>query len=250
MTGAQAMERPELKAMVARLAAALGPRLESVVLYGSAARGDFHAGKSDLNLVVVVADELDPRTLEALSAPCHAWVKKGHALPRLLTRAILADSLDVFPIEALDIRTHHVVLHGGDPFAGVRVGVEALRLQCEREFREKLMRLREGYLEAHGSSRDLARLLTGSYTTFLALFRAGLHLVGATPATAGGEVVAAFCARAGLDPAPFEAIDRLRRGAASPGLDMKTVFSAYYEQLTRAAGVLDAFRPSDGKETR
>jgi len=249
MNGTAAAERPELKQMVERLGAALGERLESIVLYGSAARGDFQEGRSDLNLAVV-ADALDPRLLEALSAPIGWWVGKGHPVPTLLTRAILADSLDVFPIEALDIRTHRVVLRGSDPFADLVVRVEPLRLQCEREFREKLMRLREGYLEAHGSTAALQRLLTSSYTTFLALFRAGLHLVGAVPPRATGEVAAAFCARAGIDPAPFDAVDRLRRGEASPGLDLKTVFSAYYEQLSRAAGVLDAFHPSDGKETR
>jgi predicted nucleotidyltransferase len=249
MSGKVVTERPELRAMVERLAAALGTRLESVVLYGSAARGDFQEGKSDLNLAIVT-DALDPRLLEALAEPIAAWMKKGHPVPTLLSRAILADSLDVFPIEALDIRTHHVVLRGGDPFADLVVRVEPLRMQCEREFREKLMRLREGYLGAHGSTAALERLLVSSYTTFLALFRAGLHLVGAPPPAGSGEVAAAFCARAGLDPAPFDAVDRLRRGAASPGLDLKTLFSTYYAQLTRAAGVLDAFRPSDGKETR
>ena len=246
----RAAERPELKEMVERLAAALGARLTSVVLYGSAARGDYQEGKSDLNLVVV-ADDLDPRLLEALAGPVAWWTKKGHHVPVLLTRALLADSLDVFPIEALDIRTHHVVLHGPDLFADLVVRVEPLRLQCEREFREKLIRLREGYMEAHGSPAALERLLTSSYTTFLALFRAGLHLVGgAAPPAAPAEVAAAFCARAGIDPAPFDAVDHLRRGEASPGLDRKTLFSTYYQQLTRAAGVLDAFRPSDGKETR
>jgi len=244
-----AAERPELTEMVERLAAALGARLECVVLYGSAARGDFQEGKSDLNLAIV-AEALDPQTLEALSAPVAFWVKKGNPVPTLLTRAILADSLDVFPIEALDIRTHRVVLRGADPFADLVVRVEPLRLQCEREFREKLMRLREGYLAAHGSPAALSRLLTSSYTTFLALFRAGLHLVGDAPPGDGSATAAAFCARAGLDPQPFDAIDRLRRGEASPGLDLRTLFSTYYEQLTRAAGVLDAFRPSDAKETR
>lgn len=249
MNGSEATERPELKEMVQRLTAALGPRLDSVVLYGSAARGDFQKRSSDLNLAIV-ADSLETRVLEALSGPVAFWVRKGHPVPTLLTRALLADSLDVFPIEALDIRAHHKVLHGSDPFAGLAVRVEPLRLQCEREFREKLMRLREGYLDAHGSNRALQRLLVGSFTTFGALFRAGLTLVGETPPAETGAVAAAFSARAGLDPAPFDAIDRLRRGEAAASMDMKTLFSAYYEQLTRAAGVLDAFRPSDGKEIR
>jgi len=243
------LQWPILRTMVEGLERALGERLRSVVLYGSAARGEYHEGKSDFNLVVVT-DSLEPRDLEILSVPLVAWIKKGQPLPRLMTPAILADAVDVFPIEFLDIRTHHVVLHGVDPFTVIRVGVEPLRLQCEREFREKLMRLREGYLAAHASRDDLTRLLTSSYTTFLALFRAGLHLVGSPPPAASAEVAAAFCARAGLDAEPFAAIDQLRRGAAAPSLDLKTLFSRYYEQLARAVGVLDAFRPAGGGETR
>jgi predicted nucleotidyltransferase len=243
------LQWPILKSLVEGLVGALGGRLQSVVLYGSAARGDFHEGKSDFNVVVVTAG-LEPRDLEMLAAPLAAWVKKGQPLPRLMTPEILADAIDVFPIEFLDIRTHHVVLHGSDPFAGIRVGVEPLRLQCEREFREKLMRLREGYLAVHASPADLTRLLTSSYTTFLALFRAGLHLVGSPPPASNAEVVTAFCARSGLDAEPFAAIDRLRHGDASPGLDPKTLFSRYYDQLARVVGVLDAFHPAGGGETR
>jgi nucleotidyltransferase-like protein len=240
---------PALGTMVEDLVRALGGRLVSVVLYGSAARGEHQEGTSDLNLVVVAAD-LEPRDLEALAGPIASWTRKGQPPPRLMTPALLADAVDAFPIEFLDIRTHHVVLHGSDPFAAIRVQVEPLRLQCEREFREKLMRLREGYVAAHRSQKDLKALLTTSYTTFAALFRAGLHLVGATPPAASAEAAAAFCARAGLDAAPFAAVDALRRGDAAPSLDLRTLFSQYYEQLARAVGVLDAFRPAGGGETR
>jgi predicted nucleotidyltransferase len=243
------LQWPILRNMVESLVRALGEHLKSVVLYGSAARGEYHEGTSDFNLVVVT-DGLDPRDLERLSAPLAAWVKQGQPLPRLMTPEILADAIDVFPIEFLDIRTHHVVLHGTDPFAGLRVGVEPLRLQCEREFREKLMRLREGYLAAHGSPADLTRLLTASYTTFVALFRAALHLVGTPPPAASAEVAAAFCARAGLDAQPFAAVDRLRHGEAAASLDIKTLFSHYYDQLARVVGVLDAFHPAGRGETR
>ncbi len=39
--------------IVRRLQEAAGENLQSLVLYGSAARGDFHATKSDLNLTFV-----------------------------------------------------------------------------------------------------------------------------------------------------------------------------------------------------
>ncbi|HYV84844.1 MAG TPA: nucleotidyltransferase domain-containing protein [Patescibacteria group bacterium] len=240
---------PVLRTMVDGLAGALGGRLRSVVLYGSAARDDFHEGASDLNLVVVT-DLLDPATLEALSGPVHAWVRKRQPPPRLMTPEIVADAADVYAIEFLDLRSHRVVLHGEDPFGAVVVRPDLLRVQCERELREKLMRLREAYLETHASRSRLRRLLIESYSTFTALFRGCLHLMGQTPPARNADVAAAFCARAGIDGAPFSAIAAMRQGGAQPDVDLKTLFARYYEQLGRAVGVLDAFRPDGGGGTR
>ncbi|HET8947370.1 MAG TPA: nucleotidyltransferase domain-containing protein [Candidatus Polarisedimenticolia bacterium] len=249
MTKEQALQRPELRGLLEGLQRALGTRLEAVVLYGSAARGDFREGTSDLNVAVVVA-ALDPATLEALTRPVLAWVKAKETPPRLLTRGLLAASLDVFPLEILDLRTHHVALHGSDPFAGLVIRTEALRMQCERELREKLMRLREGYVTAHATKGGLRALLVDSYTSFTALFRGCLHLLGAAVPRAADEAAAAFCARAGIDAAPFLEVGRLRDGGSASAGDLKTVFSGYYDALTRAADLVDAFVPAQGGETR
>ena len=249
MTKEQALERPELRALLDGLQQALEARLEAVVLYGSAARGDYREGTSDLN-VAVVAAALDPATLQALTKPVLEWVKAKETPPRLLTRGILAASLDVFPVEILDLRTHHVVLHGTSPFTGLVIRTEALRVQCERELREKLMRLREGYVTAHASKGALRDLLVDSYTSFIALFRGCLHLLGTPVPAEADETVVAFCTRAGLDAAPFLEVGRLRRGASGRGGDLREVFSGYYDALTRAADVVDAFVPAQGGETR
>jgi len=249
MSATGTIQWPLLRRMVEELKEALGGQLKSLVLYGSAARGDYHEGTSDFNLVLV-AERLDPATLEALSLPVARWRRKGQPPPRLLTEALIRESLDVYPIEFLDIRTHHVVLQGSDPFTGLRVRADQLRLQCERELREKVMRLREGYVEAHASKENLRRLLVDSYSTFVALFRGCLHLVGTPPPARNGDVAAAFCARAGIDPAPFEAVDRMRHGGGPAGVDLKTLFSGYYGALQTAVGAVDHFRPGDGGETR
>jgi predicted nucleotidyltransferase len=249
MTKEQALQRPEVQALVEGLAQALGSRLEAVVLYGSAARGDWRQGASDLNVAVVVT-ALDPPTLEALTRPVLEWVKAKQTPPRLLTRAVLAASLDVFPVEILDLRTHHVVLHGTDPFAGLTIRADALRVQCERELREKLMRLREGYVTAHPAKGALRALLVDSYTSFIALFRGCLHLLGAAVPRSADETAAAFCERAGIDAAPLLEVGRLRDGRGAGAGDLKKVFSGYHDALSRAADVVDAFAPAQGGETR
>ena len=228
-----------LRRLIDDLTQTLGPSLRSVVLYGSAAGGEFDEKTSDVNLLLVLQD-LEPATLERLAPAVRRWRRGGRMPPRLFTRETIADSADVFPIELLDLTSRRVVLHGDDPFDGLRVNRDHLRLQCERELREKLMRLREGYVEACSSRRALYRLLTASYTTFVALFRGCLRLLGAEPPARHREVVAAFCARAGIDDAAFEAVDRLKRGEPVAE-DPKTIFSRYHAALARAVRAVDRF---------
>ena len=239
MTAADAMKHPQLDRMIADLKGAMGPGLVSMVLYGSAARGDFHEKTSDLNLILVLQD-LEPATLEALSPAIRAWRKHGHPAPRLFTPALIRESADVFPIEMLDLESGRVVLHGEDSFAAVEVGRGNLRLQCERELKAKMMRLREGYLEAHDRPKELRALLTTSYSTFVALFRGCLYLLGGQVPMRNAEVVTAFCRQAGLEAEAFTAVDRLKRGEGADG-DLKAVFSRYYQELTRAVGKVDRF---------
>jgi hypothetical protein len=237
MNAGDAGKDPVLQALVRGLTETVGPRLKSVVLYGSAARGDFVPKTSDLNLIVVV-ETLDPATLEALAPLVRRFARRGHPVPRLFSPSLIVGSADTFPIEFLEIQASRIVLHGEDPFAGVAIRRDCLRLQCEREIKEKMMRLREGYVLCHDRTRALRRLLAGSYPAFAALFRGGLHLMGRQVPARSGDVVAAFCEAAGLDRAPFEEVARLRRGEKTTG-DPKTIFARYDEQLTRAARHVD-----------
>ena len=239
MNTSEAMAHPDLKRFVEDLTRASGEQLLSVVLYGSAARGDFHEKTSDFNLILVLQN-LSPATLEKLSPVIRPWIKKGHPVPRLFTPSLISESADVFPIEMLDLQNSRSVLFGRDAFAGLAVGRANLRLQCERELRTMLMRLREAYVECHDLPEELKRLLTSSYTTFIAVFRGCLSLLGGKVPLHNAEVVAAFCQRASLEVAPFEAVDRLKRGGPAGG-DPKDLFSRYYEQLSRAVEKIDRF---------
>jgi len=236
-TGAAA--NPALDQMVQGLSKALGSRLHGVVLYGSAARGDFHKATSDLNLIVVLED-LEPATLAALEPAFARWRRLGQPTPRIFSPGMIADSADVFPVEFLDIRNHHVTVHGSDPFRELEIHLDTLRLQCEKELREKMMRLREGYVEAHRKPRRLERLLAGSYPSFAALFRGCLHLLGGDVPQHNDEVVAAFCRIAALDPGPFEQVARLKQGMKPEG-DPHDLFLRYYDALTRAVRRVDRF---------
>ena len=237
---------PLLRKLVDSLKSAAGDRLCSVVLYGSAARGDHDRATSDWNLIVILRD-LSPASLDAVAPPLLRWSRRGQPMPRFFSPETIAESADVFPIEFLDLARHRIVVHGEDPFEDVPVNRDHLRLQCERELREKMMRLREGYIQAHGKPREMKRLLTNSYGTFVALFRGCLDLLGGVVPSHNDDVVAAFCEHGGLDRTPFDRIRRLR-GGEEPSVDTRSLFSSYYDELTKAVHRVNRFEP--GGEAR
>jgi len=231
------MAHPDLKRFLEELTGAAGSKLLSVVLYGSAARGDFHEKTSDLNLILVLED-LSPATLELLSPFIRRWLKKDHPSPRLFTPSLISESADVFPMEMLDLQSCRLVLFGRDPFAGLAVGRAHLRLQCERELREKLMRLEEAYVAAAGSERALRRLLVSSFPTFAALFRACLRLTQTALPPSSIAAVEAFCVALHVEASPFVEVDRLRRGLAID-VTIPTLFARYHAAIVRAVSAVD-----------
>jgi len=228
-----------LDSMVQQLRDSAGDSLISVLLHGAEARGDHFGAARDLYLLVVLRD-LAPATLRRLREPVGRWLKKGHPMPRFFSPETIATSADAFPIELLDIAKHKRILYGSDPFGQIEVDPQHLRLQCERELREKLMRVQEAYVESRGRSSDLERLLVDSYLAFVDIFRGCLRLLEIAVPVKADDIVATLCQRARLDPAPFRTVDELARGGSTDD-DLEQLFAGYYEQLMKAVDLVDQF---------
>lgn len=192
------------------LKGAYGDALVSVVLYGSAARGTYHEGVSDLNVLVLLRDTA-PATLRRGSPAARRWVSEGNPPPLVMGYEEWRRSADVFPIELSDIRDAHRVLHGRDPFEGVEIDRADLRLQCEHELKGKYIQLRERYLFSAGEPAELGATLKKSLSTFLVLFRAVLRLAGEEGVRDPEEVIRRTGALAGFDAAPLLGILQARR---------------------------------------
>jgi hypothetical protein len=250
-----AMKREALLSeMVSRLQKDVGEHLEGVVLYGPEAHGDTYRAVSPLYLLLVLRD-LEPASLRLLGGPVHWWLGKGQPWPRLFTEELLRDSADVYPIELLDISRHHKVLCGRDPLGGVEIDRAHLRLQCERELREKLMRLREGYVEARGSggalaafasspARSLRALLAASYPSFAPVWRGCLHLLGAEVPLHDLEVARALAARLDLEQAPFDEVARIADGEG--GADVEATYERYQRALAQMVARVDRWVSEEG----
>ena len=116
-----------------------GEGLVSIILYGSAASGDYIPGASDVNFAVVVSDDgID--TLDRAFGVVSKWKKRKVATPLFLTESYIHTSVDVFPIEYLNLKNNHQVVYGKDVFADLTFHREFVRLQCEREIKGKIGR--------------------------------------------------------------------------------------------------------------
>lgn len=149
----------------------------SAVLHGSAARGQHIPGWSDINLVLVT-DDLDTNTLERLRKPLTEWRAKAGNLPLMLTRAEWSRSADAYPLEISEMRTGYQVLRGPDPLKGLNVAPADLRLALEREFRGKLLRLRQAYVLLSSEEEELGTVVRRSVSAVLFLCRGLLVLAG------------------------------------------------------------------------
>jgi predicted nucleotidyltransferase len=170
----------------------------SAILYGSAARGDYVPGRSDINLMLVI-DQLSPQVLRSLGRGFAAWRKATREPPLVLSRAEWNRASDAFPIEITDMRTSYQVLRGADPLQGTTLDPGDLRKALEREFRGKLLRLRQGYATYAPDPAALGTLGLQSAATILVLLRGVLSLLGKTVPHDQLELAAAAAAAIGFE---------------------------------------------------
>ncbi len=167
----------QLKEFLDRLQPAAGANLVSVVLYGSAATGEFRPGQSDLNILCLV-NHADASDLESLHAISEWWIKKGNHPPLIFTRDELNRSADVFAIELLDMKSSHRILFGPDFLTDLEVPLHLHRLQVERELRTNWLRLRQAIIAAPLTEKSHLALMTNSLSTFCSLFRHAVFALG------------------------------------------------------------------------
>ena len=170
----QAIHEP-LKLLTAHLEALLADDLSSITVVGSALTDDFRAGASDINTVVVLRRHTTA-ALNALASMAKPMRKQKVSPPLLMTAAYIDRSRDVFGVEFLDFQLTHRTVLGDDPFASLTFRKADVRLQCERELKATLIRLRQGYIAAAGHNKLIRDVLIAAAKGLAPLLRAMLWL--------------------------------------------------------------------------
>lgn len=205
--------------------------LEAVILYGSAAGGEYLSGKSNINLLIILS-KLDTELLARYAALHRRWQKEQLVVPLFLTPEELRSSLDLFPLEYLEIQEQHVLLAGRDPFPELRINQKNLRLQCEQELRGNLLRLRQRFVEGGASTEAVMILLPLSLTALLPCLRGFLRAAGKPVERSADGVLQAVEKAFGTDTAAFREVLKLKRGLISPGpAEAPRLFERYVTAL-------------------
>jgi len=167
--------------------------LISVILYGSAASGEFIDKHSNLNLLVV----LDNTDLENLKKVSKMTNKFKMITPLFFSEVYINGSTDIFPIEFLDIQENYSVLHGKDILKGINIDIGNLRFQCEHELKSRLINLRQLYLKINKTA--LKDLLFRYFTSILHISRNILRIKGKSPPYRKEEVLQALSSEFKID---------------------------------------------------
>ncbi|WP_437638165.1 nucleotidyltransferase domain-containing protein [Sorangium sp. So ce854] len=190
----------------------LGDGLACLLVYGSAARGGYRDGQSDVDLMVVLREATRDR-LDAIANALRLARYAARIEAMILTAAEIPRAADVFPLLYDDIRRCHVLLSGHDPFSALVIDGKNRRLRVEQELREAQIRLRRAVVDGVGSDEALrgavlrkVKQIRGPLHALLGL--RGIHGDHGGAGDAGdddlGTVLAGAGEHLGVDVAPLQ----------------------------------------------
>ncbi len=216
-----------------------GDDLISIILFGSAARGEYIHKRSDINFLITLSDSGMQRLKQAFSL-IPKWRKKKVNTPLFLTTQYIQTALDSYPIEFLTMKQHYRVVHGEDVLSGIEIQPEHLRLQCERELRGKLIHLREEYLNTGGKSKRIKHLVRFSLPAFVSIFSALLYLKNTDVPNFKKEIFLNTADIFELDKKVFEKVLKLQENKSK--LDKEEIIQLleqYIDQIQKLTAIVD-----------
>lgn len=235
----------QIEEFVSRIKQAAAQNLQSIVLYGSAATGEFQADFSNLNLLCILR-ETSFSKLSAIAPVVEWWHRQKNPAPLIMTREELEHSTDVFSIELLDMQHHHRILFGDELLTPLRIPMNQHRAQLEYELREKLILLRQRLLEAGDNDRALWQLLLGSVSAFATLFRHTLLALGDAAPHSKREAIQILATRIPFEPSAFlQLLDIRDHKADRKQFEAKDVFTRYLAAVQRVTAAVDTMLDKD-----
>lgn len=241
--------REAVGTLEADLRTILDNRLRALVVYeghgllgeASAAGADGAGGELQHDEQVhtlVIVDAFAYGDLARLAPLASNWARRGLAVPLFLAPSELQRSLDAFPLEFSQIIARHVVVAGDDPFRDMAVADRDLRRACEAQVRSHLLHLREGFIQAAGSPKALAGLVSASVGPLRALLVNIAALYGVNARTSAA-LVHFVEHRLHLRTDGLQPLLSSGRAAQVRDLDVGAFFPAYLQAVEQLTALVD-----------
>jgi predicted nucleotidyltransferase len=221
-----------------KLVEALGENLGSVILFGSAAGGEYNESKSDINILIILQN-VRIIDLTVIMEAGRKYAKKGLAIPFIFEREHIETSLDTFPIEFSDMLKRHILVYGNDPLENAKIEKTNLRYQCEREFKSILVNLRRGFLQTGGKGENIETLLAGSLSGVLAACRALIWLMGQAPPDNVETLLKDVQDKYKVDTDAIGRVWHLKKGHSGATATLEALFDDYSRNIAKFAAVVD-----------
>jgi predicted nucleotidyltransferase len=217
--------------------ASAGDNLVALVLYGGLARGRHRGPRSNVDLAVVLEDASPERVAEITPVLMAAW-RAAHVDAWIVARKEIPRLAEVFPTRLLDIRDHHLLLHGEDVFAALEIDRQLLRLRVEQELTNLSLRLRRTLVTLAADPASAAVYLASTARPLAIQLAVLLRLADRTvPAEdRSATIFAAAAAAFDLDGEALDALAGLRQGER-PVEDVRALVGRVQVVATRAADV-------------
>jgi hypothetical protein len=230
----------QLEQFCADLGSALGDGLVSVAVYGSIAKSGAAASDNHPVRVLLVLQDASTQHLSKISGLIQRAIKSFHAAPFVVSLHDLQTSTDIFPIKFLDMQTHHFLLSGRDVLSELEISTQHLRLRCEQELCNLMLRLRNVFLRNAGNEASLAQAVSFAVTPFFTALGAAVSLTTGLLPDSEREIADSAAHVMSLDREVLERLltfeDSRRAGQVAALTDL---FNAFISVVETAANFVD-----------
>ena len=229
--------RDDILSVVEEVKSKLGYKLESIVLSGGLVKNKIVKETDRVQLMFVV-HEVSIELLD-LASEALAGKRAKQIQATILTRSDLESSTDVFPIRFLDMQQDYELLHGEDVIESLSISRDNLRLRCEQEIKNLLLKQRRVYLGFRENPQAMEAMLLRGYFSFLQSGDALAELITGKVYRNDDEVVEAI-GEIGLDASLMKRISGLRSGdSLGDSAAIKKTAGEFMAMIEKAAKLAD-----------
>ena len=196
--------------------------------------------------ILIVLNGIDLDLLDKCADAIQSVSGHEAIVPMILSEAELLASTDVFPITFLEMKYRYDVLAGVDMLEGLSISDEHLRLRCEQELKNLLIRMQSAFLLQKHRVDLILESLKASYSTLLRCLRATIRVIGENVPNSDEQVIALAASRCGLDEDVLARAEETCRISPSLGAEaIKEVYGQLLVEVHRIATVVDELEQDD-----